>query len=136
MTMVDTRVNQTLPKETSIPSFVTKTTEEDFIAHDRRTCDCPLTFVHRKRHGALGTGIEIRLCCLAKKVEELAGLPEGTFFETFEFEPTWVWDCNSKHKTKRTLPDGSVEVKEVKLGKPPKWILRRMEKKGIKVKGL
>jgi len=112
------------------------TNEEDFIARDRRTCDCELTYVHRKRHGALGTGIEIRLCCLAKKVEELAGLPTGTFFLAMDFTPSWEWDCEQITTTKKHLRDGSVEEKEVKLGKPPKWLLKRMQKKGIKVKNL
>jgi len=109
-------------------------TEEDFIARDRRTCDCELTYVHRKRHSALGTGIEIRLCCLAKKVEELAGLPSGTFFFAMDFEPTWEWDCDSEHVTKKVLPDGTIEEKTYILGNPPKWLQKRMEQKGIKIR--
>ena len=111
-------------------------TEEDFIARDRRTCDCALTYVHRKRHAALGTGIEIRLCCLAKKVEELAGLPAGTFFFSMDFEPTWEWDCDAISKTQETLPDGSIVEKETRLGNPPKWLRNRLDKKGITVKNL
>lgn len=132
-TMIDTRGNQTLQE---ILDGLPLPSEEDFIQRDRRTCDCELTYVHRKRHGALGTGIEIRLCCLAKKVEEITGVPKGTFFAAFDFEPSWVWDCESLHKTKKTLPDGSVVTQEVKLGKPPQWLLKRLQKKGIKVKNL
>lgn len=109
-------------------------TEEDFIARDRRTCDCELTYVHRKRHAALGTGIEIRLCCLAKKVEELAGLPSGSFFFAMDFEPTWEWDCEQEHVLEKKLPDGSIEEITVKQGNPPGWLMKRMEKKGIAVR--
>lgn len=111
-------------------------TEEDFIAHDRRTCDCELTYVHKKRHAALGTGIEIKLCCLAKKVEELAGLPQGTFFMAMDFEPTWVWDCDSEGVTKERDADGSIIEKRHRLGRPPEWLLKRMIAKGIEVRNL
>ena len=115
---------------------VQPSTEEDFISRDRRTCDCELTYVHRKRHGALGTGIEIRLCCLAKKVEEMAGLPAGAFFSTFDFEPSWEWDCDSMHTTEETLSDGSTVKNEYRLGNPPRWLKERMDRKGIKIKNL
>ncbi|KKK70676.1 hypothetical protein LCGC14_2921600, partial [marine sediment metagenome] len=85
---------------------------------------------------ALGTGIEIRLCCLAKKVEEMAGLPEGTFFLAMEFEPTWEWDCDTMQKTSRNMADGSVVEEEIRLGNPPTWLKRRFDKKGIRVKNL
>lgn len=136
--MIDTREHQTLTQvkePIDLKDFISST-EEAFIARDRRTCDCELTYVHRKRHGALGRGIEIRLCCLAKKVEELAGLPKGILFSVFEFEPSWVWDCESMHRTRRTLPDGSKVESYVKLGNPPKWLSRRMKQKGIEIKNL
>ncbi len=123
--------------ETPVGNLIyTRPTEEDFISRDRRTCDCPLTYVHKKRHAALGTGIEIRLCCLAKKVEEMAGLPEGTFFLAMEFEPTWEWDCDTMQKTSRNMADGSVVEEEIRLGNPPTWLKRRFDKKGIRVKNL
>ena len=121
-----------LPISIDVPAATA--TEEDFIARDRRTCDCSLTYVHRKRHAALGTGIEIRLCCLAKKVEELAGLPAGTFYFAMDFVPSWEWDCDGMQKTQQILSDGSVVDKEVRRGNPPKWLKERMDKKGIKVK--
>jgi len=110
--------------------------EEDFIARDHRQCDCPLTYVHRKRHAALGTGIEIRLCCLAKKVEELAGLPPGTFFFAMDFEPSWEWDCEQPMESHRRLPDGSVETVTKKLGPPPRWLRERLEAKGRPIHNL
>jgi len=119
-----------------LQGFELKPNEEDFIAHDRRVCDCALTYVHKKRHAALGVGIEVRLCCLAKKVEELAGLPPGTFFWAMDFEPSWTWDCNHMNITKRRLKDGSVIIEEHQLGPPPAWLLKRFKKKGIEVKNL
>lgn len=109
-------------------------TEEDFISRDRRTCDCELTYVHRKHHAALGTGIEIRLCCMAKKLEEICGLPSGTFFFAMDFEPTWEWDCEAEMLSTKVNPDGSVEEVRTKLGKPPEWLQKRFDAKGIKVK--
>jgi len=112
----------------------TGVTEEDIVQHDHRTCDCPLTYVVRKRHAALGTAIEIRLCCLAQKVEELAGLPAGTFFKVMEFNPTWEWDCDYMMKSHTYLADGSVEERETRQGPPPRWLKERMDKKGIAVR--
>ena len=108
-------------------------TEEDFINRDHRQCDCPLTYVHRKRHAALGTGIEIRLCCLAKKVEEIAGLPPGTFFFAMDFEPTWDWDCEQIMESYKRKPDGSVETIRRKLGPPPRWLRERLKQKGLPI---
>jgi hypothetical protein len=111
-------------------------TEEDFIQRDHRTCDCELTYVRRKRHAALGTGIEIRLCCLAKKVEELAGLPPGTFFFSMDFEPSWEWDCTAPQKVEHQQPDGSVVTEMHQAGPPPRWLKERLEAKGIPIKNL
>ena len=111
-------------------------TEEDFVRLDHRLCDCELTYVHRKRHAALGTGIQIRLCCLAKAVEKMLGVEEGTFFRAFEFRPSWVWDCHKEHEVSRRMPDGSVVSVVQKLGPPPRWLLDRMREKGIEVRNL
>jgi hypothetical protein len=111
-------------------------TEEDFIAHDRRTCNCELTYVHKKRHAALGVGIEIKLCCLAKKVEEIAGLPPGTFFWTMDFQPSWEWDCEQNNEVHRRLPDGSRITEYVRQGPPPAWLLKRFKEKGVHVHNL
>jgi hypothetical protein len=111
-------------------------TEEDFIAHDRRTCNCELTYVHKKRHAALGLGIEIKLCCLAKKVEELAGLPPGTFFWAMDFQPSWEWDCDQMNTIRRRDEDGSIIEEHVRQGPPPPWLLKRLQDKGLSVHGL
>lgn len=111
-------------------------TEEEFIARDRRTCDCELTYVHRKRHAALGVGIEIKLCCLAKFIEKQFGLPAGTFFVAMDFEPSWEWDCHKVHLKDHHQPDGSVITVEHQQGPPPPWLLKRFKEKGIKVKNL
>ena len=111
-------------------------TEKDFQSRDHRLCDCELTFVRRKWHPALGTGIEIRLCCLAKKVEELAGLPEGSFFMALEFQPSWEWDCDEIHSVHRKQDDGSVVETLHRQGDPPRWLRERMEKKGVPIRNL
>ena len=110
--------------------------EQDFASRDHRLCDCPMTYVHRKRHPALGRGIEIRLCCLAKKVEELAGLSPGTFFLSLEFEPSWDWDCDKEVVQHQRLPDGSIQEVYGRLGAPPRWLRERMEKKGLTIHNL
>lgn|SRR3990167_294217 len=114
----------------------TTPSEEDVIQRDHRTCDCELTYVHRKRHAALGTAIEIRLCCMAKAVERFMGLPPGTFFRSMEFEPSWVWDCDKIDVLKRQQPDGSVVTINHRLGPPPAWLLRRLQAKGVEVRNL
>jgi len=119
-----------------IAGLVEFPTEQEFLDRDRRACDCALTYVHRKYHSALGSGIEIKLCCMAKKVEEMAGLPPGTFFFEMDFLPTWEWDCDKMRKEECKLDDGSIEVKEVRLGTPPEWLLKRMQEKNIPVRNL
>lgn len=105
-------------------------TEEDIIERDFRTCECALTYVVRKRHGALGEALEIRMCCLAQKVEEIAGLPKGTFFSVIEFRPSWDWDCDSVSFTEERAPDGTAIQYRHTLGAPPMWLLKRLLKKG------
>ena len=109
-------------------------TEDDFRKRDHRLCDCEMTYVHRKRHGALGTGIEIRLCCLAKKVEEMAGLPEGTFFLSLDFDPSWIWDCRQQQCVRTKDVDGSIVETFRDLGEPPRWLRDRMDKKGLEIR--
>lgn len=110
-----------------------KPDEEAIVRRDHRTCNCALTYVHRKRHGALGTAIEIRLCCMAQFIEQKFGLSPGTFFKVLEFDPSWVWDCEQVHVIERTKPDGSKESIRVKQGPPPRWLRERMVKKGIPI---
>lgn len=103
--------------------------EEEIIERDFRTCTCALTYVVRKRHGALGSAVEIRVCCMAKEVERMAGLPEGTFFNAMNFTPSWDWDCDQVSVTESKNPDGSVECHRHVLGAPPKWLLDRLVEK-------
>ena len=111
-------------------------TEHDFVERDRATCDCPITFVRRKWHAALGRGSEIRLCCMAKKVEELAGLSPGTLFLTLDFEPSWEWDCDREQISRVVEADGTITETIKKLGPPPRWLRERMDRKGITIRNL
>ena len=83
----------------------------------------------KKWNDALGTFVAIRLCCLAKAVEELLGL---NLYEVHEFTPRWVWDCNTIES--KTLPDGTVE--QIEKGPPPQWLKERMLQKGIPILNL
>jgi len=104
---------------------------EDFRQRDRRSgCDCEIPSVLRKYHGALGVGTEIRLCCIAKALEKLAGVPEGTFFLALEFAPEWDWDCEADmHYSAGRNPDGTAIWATKKTGKPPNWLLKRLKEK-------
>ena len=108
-------------------------TEQDFIDRDKRLCDCPMPMVRRKWNAALGRGVELRLCCMAKKVEEIAGLSEGDLFLALEFEPTWVWDCMEKQSIRKEDADGTVTETFQERGEPPRWLRERMEKKGLPI---
>ena len=83
----------------------------------------------KKWNAALGTLVAIRLCCLAKAVEKLTG---QRLYEVHEFAPQWVWDCCELHQS--DAGDGTVEMTQ--RGKPPRWLLERMLKKGIDVPNL
>ena len=107
--------------------------EQSFIDMDGRTCSCPLTHVHRKRHGALGQGIQVRVCCMARIVEERFGLEPGTLFQLFEFDPSWEWDCDAPIRKEYPNHDGSVTVIESTRGEPPRWLRERMEAKGLPI---
>lgn len=106
-----------------------KPTVESLRSVDKRAkCNCPMPFVRRKWHDALGTYAELRLCCVAKALEEHLGVTAGTFIRFVEFEPTWEWDEDE-------LVDHPVQGKKpVKAprGAPPQWLKDRMERKGIK----
>jgi len=102
------------------------TVEEIRSVDKRSTCDCPMPFVHRKWHRALGTFAELRLCCMARKIEEVLGIPQGTFYKAIDFEPTRVWDEG------QMVDDTQGGMKP--LGEPPKWLKMRMENKGIKTR--
>lgn len=103
-------------------------TVESIRAEDKRAkCDCPMPFVRRKWHRALGTFVELRLCCMARLLEEKLGLPEGTVYKVFEFEPTMEWD------EMEVVQDGKTGEMRFR-GEPPKWLKQRMDKKGIRTK--
>jgi hypothetical protein len=85
--------------------------------------------VSRKWNDALGVFVGIRLCCLARAVEELTG---QTLYEVFEFDPKWQWDCNELHQSEAL--DGTVEM--VERGNPPKWLLKRFRERGVEVLNL
>lgn len=105
--------------------------EEAFKHLDRRTCDCEKPIVMRSAMPMVGTGVLLRLCCLAKEIEQRFGFPPGTFYQVYEFPPSWEWDSESQSVTREVGPDG-VEVENVHLlGQPPAWIQERMTRKGI-----
>jgi hypothetical protein len=109
-------------------------TEEDFKMYDRRTCGCEKPMVLRSAIPSAGTGILLRLCCLSKKFEEVMGAPVGTFYQVFDFAPSFEWDCAQLSVTKKPLSNGLTEFTEYRLGLPPKWIEKRMTEKGVAVK--
>jgi hypothetical protein len=49
-----------------------------------------------------------------------------------DFAPRWEWDCKGLHQAEGA--DGTIEL--VERGKPPRWLLERMLKKGIPVHNL
>jgi len=109
-------------------------TEEEFKEYDRRTCECEKPIVMRSAIPQAGTGVLLRLCCLAHKFEEMAGVPAGTFYQVFDFEPSWEWDCDAISVARKSLDNGRDEFTEYRLGLPPTWIETRMEQKEIRVK--
>ena len=102
---------------------------EQVFHQDFRHCNCELPYISKKWNDALGTFTAIRLCCLAKAVEKLTG---EKLYEVHEFDPKWQWDCTEKHQS--IGPDETVEM--VERGPPPKWLLKRFQKKGVKVHNL
>lgn len=102
---------------------------EQVFHRDYRYCDCEMPMLSRKWNDALGTFATIRLCCMAKALEELTGLK---LYEVHEFAPRWVWDCEKIEN--RAGPDGTVEM--VEKGPPPRWLKERLLKKGLTIKNL
>ncbi len=110
-------------------SLLIPKTVSELMAGDRRAeCNCPMPYVHRKWHKALGIFSEIRLCCMARLVEEKLGLDPGTIYKVVDFEPTAEWDCDE-------LIDDA-ESGKTKRGAPPQWLKQRMDNKHIKIKNL
>ena len=102
--------------------------EQAFHAH-HRYCDCAMPMTQKKWNDALGTFIVIRLCCMARAVEELTGIE---LYQVFDFPARWVWDCTELHQAEG--PEGTVEM--VERGAPPDWLLARFREKGIEVRNL
>ena len=99
-------------------------TEEDFKQYPRGTCNCEKPIGWKGANPVAGTGVYLRLCCTAKELEKLAGLTPGTLYQVFDFEPSWVWDCNRIERHGGTL------------GSPPPRVLKRLKEKGIEVLNL
>lgn len=95
---------------------------EQVFHQDFRHCDCAMPMIQKKWNEALGTFVALRMCCLARAVEEITG---QTLYEVYDFEPRWEWDCAKKEP--RTQPDGTVEVCD--KGPPPNWLLTRLQQK-------
>ena len=96
-----------------------------------RHCDCEMPMISKKWNEALGTFVALRLCCLAKAVEELTGLK---LYEVYEFSPRWDWDCAEIQQA--ADPDGTNAIVFRPRGEPPKWLKERMQKKGIRIYNL
>lgn len=96
---------------------------------DHRYCDCAMPMTLKKWNDALGTFVVLRVCCMARAVETLTGIP---LLEIFDFPPRWVWDCTEKHQA--TDEEGTVILKE--RGAPPRWLRQRLQEKGIEIKNL
>lgn len=103
---------------------------EAIYQRDYHTCDCPWPHIERAWGGAVGIFREIRLCCMARALEQVMGVPEGTFYQTWDFTPSFEWD--SAEIVREERPDGTVH--EHARGEPPKWMLERMLAKGLTIK--
>ena len=102
---------------------------EQVFHRDHRYCDCEMPMTSKKWNDALGTFVCIRLCCMAKALEESTG---KKLYEVFDFDPRSVWDCTELHQS--DAGDGTVQM--VERGNPPPWLLERFQKKGIEVVNL
>ncbi len=99
--------------------------------HDavRKECDCAIPSVQRKWNDFLGTMQDLRLCCMAKALEELTEIPMTA---VYYFEPKMEWDCGEE--LVKEAEDGT---KTTRLrGAPLKWMLKRMAEKGIEPRNL
>ena len=121
-----------LPKQIDMGPAVSRSGKPRFeqVFHkDHRYCDCEMPMVSKKWNDALGVMVNIRLCCLAKAVEELTG---KSLYEVYEFDPKWEWDCDELHECPSL--DGTVELRH--RGQPPDWLLKRMKERGVPVHNL
>lgn len=102
---------------------------EQIFHRDSKYCDCAMPMVSKKWNDAMGTFVCIRLCCMAKALEQLTGM---SLYEVFHFQPKWQWDC--EEMIEKTDVTGTIQL--VKRGPPPSWMAKRMKDKGIHIKGL
>lgn len=108
---------------------------EQVFHKDHRDCDCEIPMVTKKWNDALGRMVNIRLCCMAKLVDEIAerlGIDTRRVYEVFDFDPKWVWDCDELHESIDL--DGTVTKRP--RGNPPKWLAKRLRDKGLEIRGM
>jgi len=99
---------------------------EQAFHHDHRACDCPIPMNLKKWNDALGRMCVLRVCCMAKALEDLTGID---LLQTFEFDPKWEWDCDTIQKKE----DEYGEVKELPQGLPPLWLEKRLIAKALPI---
>lgn len=102
---------------------------EQCFHRDHRYCDCAMPMTLKKWNDALGTFVVLRLCCMARALEQLSGI---SLCEIFDFPPGWVWDCDELHECQGD--DGTVTLKP--RGVPPRWLRERLQQKGIEIRNL
>ncbi len=107
----------------------TVTKFEQAFHKDHRYCDCSIPMTLKKWNDALGRMVVLRVCCMARALEEMTGFD---LLQTFEFTPKWAWDCDEMIEVDG--PFGG-KVKRPR-GRPPLWLEKRMLAKGITIKGL
>ena len=93
----------------------------------RHDCTCPVPIVLGKKHRGLGRGAGVRLCCLARAMEEMMELPPSTLYTWMDFKPDWVWDTDKKVPGK----DGKKQTRGVPTG----WLAKRFIERGVGIKG-
>lgn len=103
---------------------------EQAFHKDHRYCSCPMPMTQKKWNDALGRMVVLRICCMAKALEEITGID---LLQTFEFEPKWEWDCDELVEKENSLTG---EIDMVPRGLPPLWLENRLVAKGITIHGL
>ena len=107
----------------------TVTKFEQAFHKDHRYCDCPIPMNLKKWNDALGRMTVLRVCCMAKALEDMTGID---LLQVFEFEPKWVWDCDEMVERENVLTG---EQYKAPRGLPPEWLEKRMKAKGIPMIG-
>jgi len=99
-------------------------------------CDCEYPHVQRSGSQALGIVLDIDLCCLAQAVERLTG---ERYYRATYTEPVFNWNPDTlveMHPSDRRhlncdncyTDDIEEEGHVGKLGTPPPWMARRLDK--------